>query len=152
MSDHPLRRFFAESATKLSENPALADTVHDIVQMMSTLVDAADPYLRSKHYRSDPDHYARNLVYDDEETDISFYRIVWEPDQRMPVRDHGTWGGVEVIKDRLEEQSCMRLGPDQSADQHDDIKPERRSLVLSPPGPVSAFVPNPAVPRIGRAV
>ena len=71
MSDHPLRRFFAESATKLSENPALADTGHDIVQMMSTLVDAADPYLRPKHYRSDPDHYARNLVYDDEETDIS---------------------------------------------------------------------------------
>ena len=94
-SDHPLRGIFAESTTKLSENPALADTVHDIVLMMSTLVGAADQYLRPEHYRSGPDHYARNLVYDGEETGMSFHRLVWEQGQWIPVHDHGTCGGSE---------------------------------------------------------
>ena len=58
MSDHPLRGHSAECATKLSESPALADTVHDIVPMMSTLVDAADQYFLPEHYRSDPDQSA----------------------------------------------------------------------------------------------
>ena len=120
----------------------MADTLDDIVPMMSTLVDAADQYLRPEHYRFDPDRYARNLVYDDEKNGMSLYRLVWEPSRWTPVHDHGTWGGVGVIEDQLEEQSCMRLGPDQSADRHDGIKLERKSLVLLSSGSVSAFVPN----------
>ena len=58
MSDHPLRGLSAECATKLSESPALADTVHDIVPMMSKLVDAADQYFLPEHYRSDPNQSA----------------------------------------------------------------------------------------------
>lgn len=118
----PAEGHFAESATKLFKNPALADTADDIVPIMSTLVDAADQYLRPEHYRSDPDRYARNLVYDDKKTGMSHYRLVWEPGQWIPVHDQGTWGGVGIIEDQLEEQSYMRLGPDQSADRHDGIK------------------------------
>ena len=58
MSDHPLRGLSAECAMKLSESPALADTVHDIVPMMSKLVDAADQYFLPEHYRSDPNQSA----------------------------------------------------------------------------------------------
>ena len=89
---------------------------------------------------------------------MSFYRLVWEPGQRIPVHDHGTWGGGGVVKEQLEEQSCMQFGPDQIADRHDGIKLQCGSLVLLLPGPVSTLVPNriistkPTVSRVGRAV
>ena len=121
----------------------LADTVHGIAPLMRRLIDAASEFLRPDHFQSDPDHYARNLVFDDEKAGLSLYTLVWRPGQRTPIHDHGTWGVVGVIEGQLEEQSYLRADPDQVPDRHAGIDLQRGSLVLLSPGSVSTFVPNP---------
>ena len=76
---------------------------------------------------------------------MSFYRLVWEPGQRIPVHDHGTWGGGGVVKEQLEEQSCMQFDPDQIADRHDGIKLQRESLVYSTCSYHLALIPVPKI-------
>lgn len=143
MSAEILKTFFSECQSQLDANEELADVVRAIAPRMKDLVDNADTFLTSDHYRSEPDHYARNLVFDDKETGLSLYTLVWEPGQWTPVHDHGTWGVVGVIDGQLEEQGYMRTDADQRPDRHEGIELHRGGLVLLTPGSVSTFVPNP---------
>lgn len=143
MTDPVLSTFFKECHTQLTRNEVLADTVHAIAPLMANLIEAAEMFLLPEHYQSDPDHYARNLVFDDAASGLSLYTLVWRPGQWTPIHDHGTWGVVGVIEGVLEEQSYMRSDADQRADRHDGIELHRGGLVLLSPGSVSTFVPNP---------
>jgi predicted metal-dependent enzyme (double-stranded beta helix superfamily) len=113
-----LSAFFTECQTQIEKNAELADTVHAIAPHMKRLVEHAETFLQPQHYQSDPNHYARNLVYDDQNSGLSLYTLVWEPGQWTPVHDHGTWGVVGIIDGQLEEQGYMRNDPDQSFERH----------------------------------
>jgi hypothetical protein len=64
--------------------------------------------LHLAHYRSDPAHYARNLVYAAPDASLSLYALVWSPGQWTPVHDHCCWGVVGVLEGVLEERSYVR--------------------------------------------
>lgn len=82
-----------------------------IAPLMRRLLNVTEGFLKPEHFQSDPGHYARNLVFDNEAAGLSLYVLVWTPGQSTPVHDHGTWGVVGVIKGQLEEQSYMRTDP-----------------------------------------
>ena len=143
MSDYSLHDFISDCDQHVSTNIALADSVHAIAPLMHRLLSSTDQFLREEHFQPDPDHYARNLVFDDKKTGLSLYTLVWEPGQWTPVHDHGTLGVVGVVQGQLEEQNYLRLDPDQSPDRHSGINLQRGGLVLLSPHSVSTFVPNP---------
>jgi predicted metal-dependent enzyme (double-stranded beta helix superfamily) len=147
--DHSrLDAFLATCDSAVAAHPAPADVVAALAEPMRRLVvDAAD-ILTPAHYRSDPEHYARNLVHADPDGGLSLFALVWLPGQWTPVHDHGTWGVVGVVEGVLTEQAYMRVDPgayrnarDRDADRGIDLR--RGGLVLLAPGAVSTFVPNP---------
>jgi predicted metal-dependent enzyme (double-stranded beta helix superfamily) len=143
MPDYTLGAFIIDCGRHVSTDTMLADTVRRIAPLMRRLLAAADEFLGPEHFQPDPDHYARNLVFDDEAAGLSLYTLVWQPGQWTPIHDHGTWGVVGVIEGQLEEQSYLRADPGQNPERHDGIELQRGSLVLLSPGSVSTFVPNP---------
>lgn len=143
MASYTLDEFVADCEQQVSSNALLADTVHGIAPLMQRLLPGVDQFLNDDHFQSDPDHYARNLVFDDEKSGLSLYTLVWQPGQWTPVHDHGTWGVVGIIEGQLDEQSYQRVDSDQTSDRHDNIDLQRGSLVLLSPGSISTFVPNP---------
>ena len=143
MPGYNLSTFVTDCADYVSEKIMLADTVSGIAPLMRRLLNSASDFLGPEHYQSDPDHYARNLVFDDEETGLSLYTLVWQPGQWTPIHDHGTWGVVGVVDGELQEQAFLRTDPDQTVDRHEGIELHRGGLVLLSPGSVSTFVPNP---------
>lgn len=143
MAASPLSEFIADCNGALDSQTELPDVVAAIAPKMADLVNRSDEFLKPEHFRSDPDHYARNLVYEDTTSGLSLYTLVWNPGQWTPVHDHGTWGVVGVIEGQLQEQGYMRLDADQTADRNEAIDLRRAGLVLLTPGAVSTFVPNP---------
>ncbi len=143
MSDYTLQNFIQDCEAEVSAHLKLADTVRAIVPLMHRLISGTRVFLKPEHYQSEPDHYARNLVYAAESSGLSLYTLVWLPGQWTPVHDHGTWGVVGVIEGQLEEQSYMRADPDQSSERHTDIELHPGGLALLSPNSVSTFVPNP---------
>ena len=133
---------FISRATALSrDHSAPADCVLALAPLMLELIDQADAFLEPQHYRSDPDHYARNLVYDAADASLSLYTLVWLPGQWTPVHDHGSWGVVGVLEGVLEERSYVRLSADRGADAGIDLV--RGGVILLGRGAVTSFVPNP---------
>ena len=59
-----LERFVAQAQSRTQERAAPADCVLALAPLMLELVEQAGDFLQPQHYRSEPDHYARNLVYD----------------------------------------------------------------------------------------
>ncbi len=143
MTKYTLDEFVADCEKHTAGNAVLADTVRAIAPLLKCLLGGAGDFLKPEHFQPDPDHYARNLVFDNEAAGLSLYTLVWEPGQWTPIHDHGAWGVVGVIEGQLEEQSFMRTDADQSPDRHTGIDLQRGSLVLMSPGSVSTFVPNP---------
>jgi predicted metal-dependent enzyme (double-stranded beta helix superfamily) len=108
---------------------------------MLDLIERAPTFLEPRHYRSHPDRYARNLVYQAPDGNLSLYTLVWSPGQWTPVHDHGSWGVVGVLEGVLEERSFVRLSPDRGASA--GIQLVRGGVILLARGAVTSFVPNP---------
>jgi len=133
---------FIERAVVLTRDCAEpADCVLALAPLMLELVEGASTFLAPAHYRSHPDHYSRNLVFEAPDASLSLYTIVWLPGQWTPVHDHGSWGVVGVLEGVLEERSYVRLWADQGADE--GIRLVRGGIILLGRGAVTSFVPNP---------
>jgi predicted metal-dependent enzyme (double-stranded beta helix superfamily) len=141
MTSPVLARFIAEAAMRSRAPCDPADCVVALAPLMLELVAQAGTFLQPSHYRSDPDHYARNLVYDAPDHQLSLYALVWQPGQWTPVHDHGSWGVVGVVEGVLEERSYVRVAPDRGADE--GIELLRGGVILLARGAVTSFVPNP---------
>ena len=136
-----LQRFISHVTALSRAQVDPADCVLSLAPLMLKLIEHAGTFLEPQHYRSDPESYARNLVYDAGDESLSLYSIVWLPGQWTPVHDHGSWGVVGVIEGVLEERSYVRLSPDRGANA--DIDLARGGTVLLREGAVTSFVPNP---------
>ena len=133
---------FVEQANALTHDcPEPADCVLALAPLMLSLIDGASSFLEPQHYKSNPDHYSRNLVYDAPDASLSLYTIVWSPGQWTPVHDHGSWGVVGVLEGVLEERSYVRLSQDRGSDA--GIELVRGGVILLGRGAVTSFVPNP---------
>ncbi len=141
MPSPALDKFVAESIRLSSALDDPADCVLALAPLMLELIDAAGSFLEPQHYTSNPDHYARNLVYAAPDDSLSLYALVWMPGQWTPVHDHGSWGVVGVAEGVLEERSYVRLSPDRGADT--GIELVRGGIILLSHGAVTSFVPNP---------
>jgi len=136
-----LERFIARSVECSRANPAPADCVLAVAPLMLELLEGANTFLQPQHFRSDPDHYARNLIFAAPDKSVSLYSLVWLPGQWTPIHDHGSWGVVGVLEGVLEERAYVLLSPDRAADH--DIELVRGGVVLLGKGAVTSFVPNP---------
>jgi predicted metal-dependent enzyme (double-stranded beta helix superfamily) len=137
-----LESFRQACATVLRDTSVPAGIVRRIAPDMRALAIAAPAFLEASHRRADPEHYARNLIFSDDDT-LSLFALVWTPGQWTPIHDHGTWGVVGIVEGVLEEQAYMRTDADPCADRDAGIALAPGDLVLLPPGSVSTFVPNP---------
>ena len=143
MTEYSLDSFISDCKNLASAHQEPADIVRGATPYMYRLLSGSRDFLKPEHFQSDPDHYARNLVFASEDAGLSLYTLVWQPGQWTPVHDHGTWGVVGVIEGQLEEQNFMRVDPSQTSERHDGIALRRGGLVLLSPGSISTFVPNP---------
>ena len=141
MSDSALDAFIKSALAITSQYQDPADCVQALAPCMQGLLAATDSFLQPEHFRSNPDHYARNLIYEAPDNALSLYTLVWLPGQWTPVHDHGSWGVVGVVEGVLEERSFVRLNPDRTADT--GIQLVRGGVILLAPGAVTSFVPNP---------
>ena len=141
MTTSPLDAFIAEATARTRGRPEPADCVLALAPLMLDLVERATAFLEPRHYRSDPRHYARNLVYDAPDRNLSLYTLVWSPGQWTPIHDHGSWGVVGVLEGVLEERNYVRTTPDGAADE--GIHLVRGGVILLGRGAVTSFVPNP---------
>lgn len=136
-----LERFMAQAG---QYGRSCLDPVDCVMALAPLMLDAArqsQDFLEPRHYRGDPDHYARNLVYQAPDDSLSLYVLVWQPGQWTPVHDHGSWGVVATLEGVLEERNYLRLSPDRDADA--GIRLVRGGVILLGPGAVTSFVPNP---------
>ena len=136
-----LENFIDQAVARTHDRCEPADCVLALAPLMLDLVAQADAFLEPKHFRSDPAHYARNLVYDAPDGSLSLYTLVWLPGQWTPVHDHGSWGVVGVLEGVLEERNFVRLTPDRGADEC--IELARGGVILLGRGAITSFVPNP---------
>ena len=141
MTTSALEAFIANAVSLTRHRPDPADCVLALAPLMLELIDRAATFLEPRHQQSDPDHYARNLVYDAPDASLSLYTLVWLPGQWTPVHDHGSWGVVGVLEGVLEERSYVRLSSDRGADE--GIALARGGVILLGRGAVTSFVPNP---------
>lgn len=136
-----LQAFVAQGVAHARTLRDPADCVLTLAPLMLELIENAPAFLEPRHYRSDPNHYARNLVYDAPDGCLSLYTLVWLPGQWTPIHDHGSWGVVGVLEGVLEERSYVRLSPDRGMDE--GIELVRGGVILLGRGAVTSFVPNP---------
>lgn len=141
MTSPALQAFLSQAIARTRDRSEPADCVLALAPLMLELIERVPAFLEPQHYRSDPDHYARNLVYDAPDASLSLYTLVWLPGQWTPVHDHGSWGVVGVLEGVLEERNYVRLSPDDGTDE--GIALARSGVILLSCGAVTSFVPNP---------
>lgn len=141
MDTPALESLISQAAALARDRVDPADCVLALAPLMLELVERAATFLEPQHYRSDPNHYARNLVYAAPDASLSLYALVWSPGQWTPVHDHCSWGVVGVLEGVLEERSYVRLSPDLGTD--GGIQLARGGVALLGRGAVTSFVPNP---------
>jgi 3-mercaptopropionate dioxygenase len=155
MGHYGLDEFIADCHAVSAANADPADCVIAVAPLMERLLEGDRSFLRPAHFRSDPDHYARNAIYISPDQQLSLFALVWLPGQWTPVHDHGSWGVVGVLQGLLEERSLMAADGDITADH--GIRLKRGGVLLLKEKSISSFVPNPdhihmtGVPR-GRAM
>jgi predicted metal-dependent enzyme (double-stranded beta helix superfamily) len=141
MTSPALESLVARAQAQARDCACPADCVLALAPLMLELIERATTFLEPRHYRSDPDHYARHLVHAAPDGSLSLYALVWSPGQWTPVHDHGSWGVAGVLEGVLEERSYMRLSPDLGADE--GIRLARSGVMLLARGAVTSFVPDP---------
>jgi predicted metal-dependent enzyme (double-stranded beta helix superfamily) len=142
MNDYTLSNFVEESREVIKRHSTPAICVEKIVPLMRHLLLGDQSFLKPEHYRSDPDQYARNVIYIDPRQHMSLYALVWEPDQWTPIHDHGTWGVVGVLEGALEERNFLRAD-DQVGPVEQDIDLVPGGITMLSPSSVTSFVPSP---------
>jgi len=136
-----LKGFVADCEAVVARLDDAADRVTAAAPLMQRLLASAEQFLSADHYRSEPQHYARNAIHIAPSGNLSLFALVWLPGQWTPVHDHGCWGVVGVVRAVLEERSYMSTSGDIIADR--GIRLKRGGVILLNPGSVSSFVPNP---------
>jgi len=136
-----LEKFIAEARQLADAGETPADCVDTIAPLMLDLLQGDRSFLKAEHYRSDPDHYARNAIHISDDGRLSLFALVWNPGQWTPIHDHGTWGVVGVVRGVLEERAFIRTDGHDARD--DNIALARGGLILVGNGSISTFVPNP---------
>jgi 3-mercaptopropionate dioxygenase len=136
-----LSSFIADCETVVAKTQGAADRVTAIAPLMQRLAGQADDFLAEEHFRSEPEHYARNAIHIAPSGNLSLFALVWLPGQWTPVHDHGCWGVVGLVRGVLEERSYMSASGDIASD--NGIRLKRGGVILLNPGSVSSFVPNP---------
>lgn len=142
MTDYTLEMFVQECRKKIADSEYPADCVEKIAPSMYQLLNGDKSFLRAEHFRSDPEHYARNAIYIDENDVMSLFALVWLPGQWTPIHDHGTWGVVGVLEGTLEERNFIRMDTQTKAATN-SIELARGGVILLAAGAVTSFVPNP---------
>ena len=74
-----LQAFVSQALTRTHDRSDPADCVLVLAPLMLELIERASTFLEPQHYRSDTNHYARNLVYDAPDGSLSLYALVWLP-------------------------------------------------------------------------
>ena len=141
MTNPALASFISQATLQIRDRADPADCVLALAPLMLDLIESAKAFLEPQHFRSDPDGYSRNLVYDAPDASLSLYALVWLPGQWTPIHDHGSWGVVGVLEGVLEERNYVRESPDRGADV--GIELLRGGITLLARGAVTTFVPNP---------
>ena len=141
MTSAVLSTFIAQAHACCQRHAEPADCVLALAPLMLDLLGHSEAFLEAQHYRSDPLHYARNLVFDAPDHSLSLYTLVWLPGQWTPVHDHGSWGVVGVLEGVLQERSYVRLSAERGADAGIDLV--RGGVILLGRHAVTSFVPNP---------
>lgn len=142
MTDYTLEMFVQDCRERIADSGSPADCVEKIAPSMYQLLNGDRSFLKPDHFRDDPDHYARNAIYVDDDDEMSLFALVWRPGQWTPIHDHGTWGVVGVLEGTLEERNFIRVDT-QTGPVTDDIDLVRGGVILLAPGAVTSFVPNP---------
>lgn len=149
MNRYTLQDFITECRTGIASCETPAQCVKKTVPPMSRLLNGDTGFLEPKHFQSDPDHYARNAIFIDENDTLSLFALVWLPGQGTPIHDHGTWGVVGVVEGVMSESNFIRVdGLDD--DVNTGIELVSGGEILLSPGSVTSFVPNPDHIHIAR--
>ena len=133
--------FVTEARRRADNCTQSADCVDEIAPLMLELLQGDRGFLKPDHFRSDPDHYARNGIHISDDGRLSLFALVWNPGQWTPIHDHGTWGVVGIVQGVLEERTFIRT--DGHDDRDEGIDLARGGLALLGEGSISTFVPNP---------
>ena len=141
MSEYDLPAFIDDARRVALNRAEPADCVLEIAPLMHQLLMGDRSFLEARHFRADPDHYARNAIHAADDGGPSLYALVWTPGQWTPVHDHGTWGVVGIVEGVLEERNHIRT--DHTADVDEGIVLARGGVILLADGTVTTFVPNP---------
>ena len=103
MSEYDLKTFIGDARRVALTGAEPADCVPEIAPLMQKLLMGDRSFLDARHFRADPDHYARNAIHLTDDGGPSLYALVWTPGQWTPVHDHGTWGVVGIVEGVLEQ-------------------------------------------------
>ena len=141
MSSYELEEFLSDTRAVIARAAEPADCVEAVAPLMFHLINGARDFLKPEHFRSEPDHYARNAIHVDDSGGLALYALVWLPGQWTPIHDHGTWGVVGVVEGVLEERNLIRVDANQDRDVGIDLR--RGGPILLGEGTVTTFVPNP---------
>lgn len=141
MISHTLQKFIDTCGKCVGSHAEPSDAVDAIAPHMQALLAEADTFLKPEHFRSDPEHYARNAIFIAPDQSMSLYSIVWNPGQWTPIHDHGSLGVVGVLSGTLHERSYIRVDADRDADTGIELR--RGGVLLLSPGAITSFVPNP---------
>lgn len=142
MSDYGLEQFISECRAGHAKGHEPADFVENIAPSMYRLLNGDKGFLQDQHFRSDPEHYARNAIHIEPDGLLSLYALVWEPGQWTPIHDHGTWGVVGVHEGMLNECNYIRTDHGEP-EAKENIELARGGVIMLSPGTVTSFVPNP---------
>ncbi len=63
MPNYTLESFFSDCEDQAGTHGEPADIVRAVMPLMHRLLCGSRDFLSPEHFRSEPDHYARNLVY-----------------------------------------------------------------------------------------
>lgn len=99
----------------------VADTVETIKGDLCRLIRSSEIDLPPEFTRPAEDHYARRLLYKNDDKGYSIVVMTWGPGQKTPIHDHagmwcveGVWGGsIDVQQYELTEvkSGCYRFEP-----------------------------------------
>ena len=142
MPTYNLDSFVTECRDVMSLDGDPVDRVELLVPAMYRLLNGDTGFLKPEHFKSDPDHYARNAIHIEEDDAFSLYALVWSPGQWTPIHDHGTWGVVGVYEGALYEKSYFRTDS-AGVIPKSGIVLARGGIIVLAPGAVTSFVPNP---------
>lgn len=85
-----------------------AEIVRKISRKMKLLL-AGENFLTDEERETNPNHYARHLVYIDRKRRFVIMSGAWRPGQGTPVHDHGTWGVMGIFSGELQVTNYVRL-------------------------------------------